>query len=58
MAKKKKHKPTVEEQLGLTGQETANELYTVYIRHNMAGDKLVDIAREAWKKKYYAEKKK
>ena len=33
MAKKKKPELTIEEQLELTGNETASQLYLVYIKH-------------------------
>lgn len=57
MAKKKKPELTIEEQLELTGNETASQLYLVYIKHYTSNSKLTQKAREIWKKKYYQERK-
>jgi hypothetical protein len=57
MPKKEKTKPTIEEQLGLTGTETASQLYSIYVKHYTSNSKLTSQAREIWKKKYYQEKK-
>lgn len=56
MAKKKKPEISLEDQLGITGTETASQLYIVYMRHYTSNSKLSDKAREIWKKKYYQEK--
>ena len=57
MAKKKKPELTIEEQLELTGNETASQLYLVYIKHYTSNSKLTQKAREIWKKKYDQERK-
>lgn len=57
MAKKKKPELTIEEQLELTGNETASQLYLVYIKHYTSNSKLTQKAREIWIKKYYQERK-
>lgn len=55
--KVKKQKASVEEELGLTGNETANELYTLYIKARMgSSEKAIVQAKKVWVKKYYEEK--
>lgn len=56
MAKKNKKEGSLEEQLELNGSETANQLYTIYIKHYTSNSKLTDKARQVWKKKYKLEK--
>ncbi len=57
MPKKKKQELTIEEQLELTGNETHQELYLIYIKHYTSNSKLTQKARELWIKKYREFKK-
>jgi hypothetical protein len=46
------------DEFGLSGTETANELYTLYIRASMGtNQKSIELIRNKWKAKYYEEKK-
>lgn len=55
--RKKKKKLSIEEQLELIGNETASELYIIYIKHYTSNSKLADKAREIWKKEILPGKK-
>lgn len=57
MAKKKKPKLTVEEELEIDGSETVNQLYSLYMKHYTSNSKLTPKAREVWRKAYRKEKK-
>lgn len=58
ITKKKTNKVDIKEQLELTGNESASQLYSAYIKHYTSSSKLTDKMREVWKKAYYQEKRK
>jgi hypothetical protein len=52
--KAKKPKASPEEELGLTGTETVDELYSMYVKAKSGtNEKLIEKIRGVWKKKYY-----
>lgn len=56
-ARAKKVKATPEEELGLTGSESAADLYTMYVKAKSgSNEKLIAKIRGLWEKQYYLEK--
>lgn len=55
--KVKKTKTSTAEELGLTGEETASQLYVLYIQARMgSNEKLISKLKVLWSTKYYEEK--